>query len=98
MGTGCNRLTFTTSPTTIGDNGGILPYATVTTSTVDFATYNTLINTVTNFTGYASRRSTPPCRATRSSSRARRRLASNKIINALLMINGEVGEAGFAPR
>src|SRR5262249_52988822 len=39
LDTGFNRLTFANVPTLVGNNGGILPYATV--NGLDFATYDT---------------------------------------------------------
>ncbi len=92
VGTGANRLTFSTPPATTGDNGGILPYAMV--NSTDFATYNTTINTVTNFTGYVSSivGAQPGDTVKLSGPQS---LTGDTTINALLMINGGVGEAGY---
>src|SRR5207302_6675640 len=51
LDTGFNRITFATVPALVGNNGGILPYATVGGS--DFATYDGVNNSVAAFTGYA---------------------------------------------
>jgi autotransporter-associated beta strand protein len=53
LGSASSRLVFTQAPTTVGSNGGVLPYATFTGTTQDFATYNGSSG-VTAFTGYAS--------------------------------------------
>ena len=47
-----NRVVFTAAPATVGNNGGILPYATV--NNADFASYDTINNSIVNFTGYVT--------------------------------------------
>jgi fibronectin-binding autotransporter adhesin len=53
LGTSKNRLLFTTAPTKVGANGGILPYATYTSTQHDFATYS-VTQGISPFTGYAT--------------------------------------------
>ena len=54
LDSGFNRLVFATVPTLTGNNGGILPYATVsgTANGTDFATYDFVNNSVAPFAGY----------------------------------------------
>ena len=49
---GATRIVITTAPITVGDNGGIIPYATV--NGTDFATYDGTNNTIAAFTGYVT--------------------------------------------
>src|SRR5262249_12766378 len=52
LDSGNNRIAFTSVPTLSGSNGGVLPYAIV--AGADFATYDTVNNSVTPYTGYAT--------------------------------------------
>jgi hypothetical protein len=88
-----NRLALTTVPTLTGNNGGILPYATV--SGADFATYDSANNSIAAFTGYVtSIGATGTVDIVKLG--AAEVLAANKTIAALLLTgNATVGEAGF---
>ena len=95
LDTPANTFSFTTAPTTYGNNGGIIPYATVINNDFgDFATYDTANGSIAAFTAYVSsialagpgdtvKESTPET------------LTSSKTINGLLLTGaGAVSEAG----
>src|SRR5205823_1040337 len=83
------RIAFGTVPTLVGNNGGILPYATV--SGTDFATYDSVNNnSVAAFTGYAtSLAAAGPGDTVKLTGPDV--LTGNKTINALLLAGGAIG-------
>src|SRR5207249_160976 len=56
LGSTFNKVTFTAAPTTVGNNGGILPYALASSNFStgqDFATYDPVAGSIAAFAGYA---------------------------------------------
>src|SRR5262249_25550503 len=96
LGSGYNRVVFSTAPTTTGSNGGILPYAVVSNALstgADFATYDFGNNTVAAFTGYATSLAAAGPNDTVKLSGAET-LSGNDTVNALLLVGGTVGLGG----
>ena len=97
VGSSFNKVVFTAAPTTVGDNGGILPYAVVSNNFAtgeDFATYDNGNNTIAAFSGYApSIGAAGPNDTVKLT--AAETLTTSKTINGLLLVGGTVGEAGF---
>jgi autotransporter-associated beta strand protein len=52
LDTTADRIAFGAAPATVGSNGGILPYAML--NNADFATYDSVGQSITNFTGYVT--------------------------------------------
>jgi autotransporter-associated beta strand protein len=82
LGTASDKIFFTAAPTTIGNNGGILPFATF--KTGDFATYDAT-NGVKAFTAYASSIAAAAAGDTVKLQGTSETVAANKTINALII-------------
>ncbi len=87
-----NRIVFTTAPTTVGNNGGILPYALV--NNTDYASFDPTNGSIITFAGYVTALAAagPGDIVKLTGPDA---LTANKTITALLLAGGLVGEDGF---
>jgi autotransporter-associated beta strand protein len=89
LGNASNRILFTTAPATVGNNGGIIPYATVNDN--DFATYATP-NGLAAFTGYVTSIAAAGPGDTVELQNANETVSADKTINALLISTPASGE------
>ena len=91
LGTATNRVLFDDAPVTVGNGGGILPYATVTPSPTgtpvpDFATYDAALG-VKQFTAYVTDLAAAGPGDTVKLENVSTTLTADKTINALLIRN-----------
>ena len=86
-------MTFTTLPrTVVGNNGGIIPFATD--NGTDYATYDNAANTITAFTGYVfSLAAAGPGDIVKLV--GQETLTANKTITGLVLAGGTASENGF---
>jgi autotransporter-associated beta strand protein len=89
LGTSSNRILFPTAPTTVGNSGGILPYATFNDN--DFATYDST-NGLEAFTGYVTSIASAGSGDTVKLSNTNETVSSDTTINALLISTPASGE------
>ena len=89
------RIAFITAPTTVGNNGGIIPYATV--NGTDFATYDGSNSTIAAFTGYVTSLAAAVAAGPGSIVKltGQETLTGNETITGLVLAGGAVSEAGF---
>ena len=92
---GATRIAFTTAPTTVGNNGGIIPYATV--NGTDFATYDGSNNTIAAFTGYVTSLAAAVAAGPGSIVKltGQETLTGNETITGLVLAGGTASEAGY---
>lgn len=82
LGTAANRILFATAPTTVGSNGGILPYGSFTDN--DFATYGAAIG-ITRFAGYVTSLAAATETDTVKLTNASATVTANQTINGLFV-------------
>jgi autotransporter-associated beta strand protein len=95
LGTTTNRILFTSAPATVGNSGGILPYATITPPPLvapapDFATYDAALG-IKQFTGYVTSLAAAGPGDTVLLQNVSTTLAASQTINALLIRNTTPG-------
>jgi autotransporter-associated beta strand protein len=88
LGTASNRILFSTPPTTVGNNGGILPYGSV--NDVDFATYDASTG-LKAFTGYVTSLAAAGPGDTVKLQDASETVPADKTVNALMISTSTLG-------